>query len=780
MKYYLGLYICLVGWLVVLGSDSFADDFLWVGAGQSADWDDPGNWINLSGGSAEVPDSGDNACFQMDATTFEGDASSIKIAAQTTLTIDGDSIDVSTAIENAGEIRFGAPPNSRPLLFIDGKVELTGGGDISFMGNEPWIGGFENSILANRDNRICGFGSLVAETFVNDSMVRAEGGRLLLVNVENNGVFEIASDSTLSLLTLQGGVVSGEVGAKLEDGCFADATLEGHLTTFSTNVLFSGELTNNATLTFPDDPDLSFAQEIGVVGSVDLVGDGEILLVDEEESVIFGEDAPLLINHSNMIRGAGTIEVPMVNDSLIRAEAGLLTCLEPVDNFNGTIQIAADGNFLVQNCLTGGTIISEPGGGVAALFKDITLEGEHLTGFSNFSGTINNSGVFRFSSANMTGSTLVNDAFFQGGGEVIFGEQGDHRWRDTFGSSATLTNVDNVFRGSGEFDLSVNNRSLIRAEHGTLSFRAVDNELGRVELAEDAFLEVRTSFSGGILFGEPGSSFSGDNNSGLFTDVCFQGHHIITRVFGSETAFSGVINNQGCITFDSGTVELYVDENLTLAGGGELVLSNFSSKITGPSPYGGKVSQLLNIDHTIRGEGEIEVDFINQGTLLADSPGGTLVFDRDFLASTDSVMAVVLDGLDFQDSGGFRFQAFANVTIGGELKIIVGENLEADVGDQYFFLKAIGAQGAFDSIDQSASRSATHGYEFETLYGSVIVTDKYLLGDANLDGELNLLDVAPFIERLLGDEFHRELDFDGDNVVTLLDVEPFVNLLIGI
>ncbi len=53
------------------------------------------------------------------------------------------------------------------------------------------------------------------------------------------------------------------------------------------------------------------------------------------------------------------------------------------------------------------------------------------------------------------------------------------------------------------------------------------------------------------------------------------------------------------------------------------------------------------------------------------------------------------------------------------------------------------------------------------------------LGDVNLDGVVNLLDVAPFVELLSSGDFQAEADINQDGVVDLLDVQPFVDLLSG-
>lgn len=55
----------------------------------------------------------------------------------------------------------------------------------------------------------------------------------------------------------------------------------------------------------------------------------------------------------------------------------------------------------------------------------------------------------------------------------------------------------------------------------------------------------------------------------------------------------------------------------------------------------------------------------------------------------------------------------------------------------------------------------------------------FLLGDINCDGEVNLLDVNPFIGLLTTDPFNAKGDLNQDGEINLLDVDPFVKLLSG-
>ena len=52
-----------------------------------------------------------------------------------------------------------------------------------------------------------------------------------------------------------------------------------------------------------------------------------------------------------------------------------------------------------------------------------------------------------------------------------------------------------------------------------------------------------------------------------------------------------------------------------------------------------------------------------------------------------------------------------------------------------------------------------------------------LLGDVNMDGTVNLLDVGPFVAALTSGTFILEADVNQDGNVDLLDVGPFVEIL---
>ena len=54
-----------------------------------------------------------------------------------------------------------------------------------------------------------------------------------------------------------------------------------------------------------------------------------------------------------------------------------------------------------------------------------------------------------------------------------------------------------------------------------------------------------------------------------------------------------------------------------------------------------------------------------------------------------------------------------------------------------------------------------------------------LMGDVNLDSEVNFLDISTFISILSTSDFQAEADMDGSGEVDFLDISPFISVLSG-
>ena len=217
-----------------------------------------------------------------------------------------------------------------------------------------------------------------------------------------------------------------------------------------------------------------------------------------------------------------------------------------------------------------------------------------------------------------------------------------------------------------------------------------------------------------------------------------------------------------------------------MLGFGEIFLVNSNDSLIAGSGGG----QLSNQENTIRGRGRVNVPVINNGTLFADWPNADLVFNGSVSLPPvgSSVLAIRLDGLNSSQSSRLVFTN--SIPTNGTLKIVAGDNFDANVGQSTEVITSAGFQGpGFSLLNFSMAQSLTQGFEFDVINNptsiQVEVDDIYLRGDVNTDGFLSLLDVAPFVDLLVNGEVQREADVNGDGSVTLLDVGPFVELLTG-
>ena len=107
---------------------------------------------------------------------------------------------------------------------------------------------------------------------------------------------------------------------------------------------------------------------------------------------------------------------------------------------------------------------------------------------------------------------------------------------------------------------------------------------------------------------------------------------------------------------------------------------------------------------------------------------------------------------------------------------ILGLNGKPLSEPQYFRRHSRYCIGDFDN--DSDIDIVGRGFTSASFARPAIVPNKLvLLGDVNLDRELNLLDIVPFVESILSVFYLSEADVNGDGFVDLLDIDPFVSLL---
>ena len=239
-------------------------------------------------------------------------------------------------VNNPGDIVVGGNGTTGVAYFyVDGAVALQGGGeliltDADYSQVATLTGG---SVLTNVDHTIRGKGRLNT-SLINQSRIRAEHGQLTIQvgpGFDNTaGLLEVAADGVLAL--------SGDINSPL-----GDLTIEqGGLIASSSylqdvNLLGPGDLVVSNNLRFqgtvnnPGDIVVDGNGTTGVAyfyvdGAVALQGGGELILTDANYSQVATlTGGSVLTNVDHTIRGKGSINTGLINQSTIRAEHGALT-----------------------------------------------------------------------------------------------------------------------------------------------------------------------------------------------------------------------------------------------------------------------------------------------------------------------------------------------------------------------------------------------------------------------------------------------------------------------
>ena len=139
--------------------------------------------------------------------------------------------------------------------------------------------------------------------------------------------------------------------------------------------------------------------------------------------------------------------------------------------------------------------------------------------------------------------------------------------------------------------------------------------------------------------------------------------------------------------------------------------------------------------------------------------------------------------LEFLDAAGNLIPGVQPFLGGNGKESVILEGRDPDVPENRWVRREVNALAPENAVRARVSLlfvqlengpGATFFDDFELVQLS---PQNVLLGDVNLDGDVNLLDVAPFVALVVGNDFQAEADINTDGVVNLLDVEPFVSLL---
>jgi len=314
-------------------------------------------------------------------------------------------------------------------------------------------------------------------------------------------------------------------------------------------------------------------------------------------------------------------------------------------------------------------------------------------------------------------------------------------------------------------------------------------------------------FNGDISdLGGPGSVLDGPVTSAQ-GDIVF--------LTPASTTINGDVTAAGDVTFD---FEFGTINGNVIAGGTTnitaLVIGTISQATSSITPFtlqllpAGRSLTAGTDDITLESFEDIELAPGTYGTLNFAS-GNSVTFTAGRYIFEDIISDFSLNVLNFDTTAGNieLFVAADNFAFDNLIQAIDGDSLfvGSDVPDPQLsnniFLEAAGnltigtefygtafAPNGDVTIENFstitgrvfAGGNVTVGnLDITTVGDVVIIPTTDLLGDANQDGVVNFLDLAPFIAALASNTYSAEADCNQDGVLNFLDIVSFISILTG-
>ena len=181
---------------------------------------------------------------------------------------------------------------------------------------------------------------------------------------------------------------------------------------------------------------------------------------------------------------------------------------------------------------------------------------------------------------------------------------------------------------------------------------------------------------------------------------------------------------------------------------------------------------------TVTGQGYSNESFSGSATFVYDSDDITGIGEESLTGSL----------LEFSQSPSpVGETVFDTSNTGFVVGFVNGDVLQTRIGAIVGGIEnVLSLEDDFAVLDRSASSdlfTVSIGDEPGAGFGTNVIANftfaPLILGDINCDGDVNLLDVTPFVDLVSSGGYSPKGDFDGDGAVNLLDVTPFVDILTG-
>ena len=252
---------------------------------------------------------------------------------------------------------------------------------------------------------------------------------------------------------------------------------------------------------------------------------------------------------------------------------------------------------------------------------------------------------------------------------------------------------------------------------------------------------------------------------------------------------ANVPNNNFLIFGFANTVSVNGGEPL-----GMMVFSNTGfEQLEGNNNGGGRLLYRAGSDIAPSGTRDMRFSILGSATIVEPmndvepinfNETGRLSLNGDFFHQPSGEIRLQVGGTDNSDSADYQFdQLIIDGTMTnneGSLVIELLPEYQPQNGDQITLIQSDNMIGEFSSVNIQGTPDGFDA-EIEIDNGNVVLTltDDFLLGDANLDGVVNFLDIPQFIALLTAGDFLAQADINGDGELNFLDIVPFISLLSG-
>jgi len=258
-----------------------------------------------------------------------------------------------------------------------------------------------------------------------------------------------------------------------------------------------------------------------------------------------------------------------------------------------------------------------------------------------------------------------------------------------------------------------------------------------------------------------------------------------TTLSSSTVADGGVLNvtsddnmvNTNWTVEAGGTLNMEAGElrnGLDIAG--EVNISGGGTGLSNTGQYDVEAGGVLNVSGGILGSSSLNI----QSGGVVNHSGGDLGFNTDvenggvlnISGGTFGAGQFASADLDVDSGGTVNFIGTAFAIDGAPINLVEGTpTMITDRG----VLTGTLADG--QTIEFNLNAVDPDNFNAGSTISVALPATTVLLGDVNLDGMVNFLDISPFIQRLSNQVLQAEADVNQDGAVSFLDISPFIMVL---